>query len=117
MASQHCRICGSTKVTRHHLIPQSLALIPGIRLPHQRLSPRHLNGLPQRFVGFEKADIRDTRNIVPLCRRHHDLIERGVLTTLLRRNLRDVEIAHIRRVAGPRWLDAHYPPDRIERDA
>jgi hypothetical protein len=101
-------------VTRHHLIPQSLAIIPGERMPHQRLSPRHLRGLPQRFVGFEKADIRDPRNIVPLCRPHHDAIERGVLTGLLRRELRDVEVAHIRRVAGPQWLQAHYPDERKE---
>lgn len=91
-------------------------MIIGARMPHQRLSPRHMTALPQRFVGFEQRDIRSYLNIVPLCRLHHDMIERGILTTQLRSALRNEEVAHIRRVAGPRWLDAHYPPPRIERD-
>lgn len=87
----------------------------GHPLVHERVPARHLVGITAtRFVGFWKEDIRDPRNIVPLCRLHHDLIERGILTTLLRQSLRDEEVAHIRRVAGPRWLDAHYPDERKE---
>lgn len=56
------------------------------------------------------ADIRDSRNIVMLCRHHHDAID---VYRILRSNLRDCltenELMHIRNVAGPEWLDEHYP--------
>lgn len=83
----------------------------GIRPAHQRLRGRP--GISTRFVGYETRDIRHPLNIVPLCRLHHDLIERRVLVSTLRSLLRESEVIHIRRVAGPVWLDAHYPEPQI----
>lgn len=67
--------------------------------------------LPQIRIGFDPQDIHDARNIVPLCRHHHDAIELGILTRQLRWALDENETMHIERVAGPEWLDAHYPKD------
>lgn len=89
-------MCGTPNdLTRHHVIPQSLgefALIPRTRT----------------FV--PRSAIRDRRNIVLLCRRHHDAIDtHRILRGLLRSLLTEQEELYIARTAGKHWLDRTYP--------
>lgn len=58
-----------------------------------------------------KRALNDPRNIVPLCRLHHDAIdEHRILRGLLRDCLTERELMYIRATVGPAWLDEHYPP-------
>lgn len=63
----------------------------------------------REFIGFDSADIRHASNVVKLCRRCHDMIERGVCLSNLRAALKTSEIMHVERVAGRDWLDSMYP--------
>lgn len=100
-AEGHCRMClrpasvrPITRLTRHHIVPESWFL----------RQPPHLR------------EIRNAHaNIVPLCRPCHDLVdnrdeeERIIARRMLRRTFSQSEIAFAVQVRGIDWLNETYP--------
>lgn len=86
-----CRLCRRPphvrRLTRHHLVPK-----------------RRQGRFPFRLR------IHDERNIVPLCRPCHDLVEKELaVRSMLRRSLLADEIWFVMEAMGPPWLNRVYP--------
>lgn len=84
-----------------------MCLLPSERRP---LTRHHI--VPKSWFASMPFMLRDAdANIVPLCRRCHDAVERDpAVRRLLRKVLGADEVAFALQVRGPGWFDRRYPP-------